>query len=390
MKRRDFLSASVLAGAGLPIVGLAQTRPCPPSTVAVDGGQTVTTACVAGDAQGDWVARSTGPGVIWAHRFNDPATVARFTIAPDLPQAIQYVKHVANDGIMGDGCLSIDSPAGARQYGSWGRPMRPIAGDVNKPGLELGPTITSAAQANSAFVNMRGGFFGHSEYHTRWPGQFIGTDYYLQFRVKFHPNRFNADEPMGKMLMFVTGYQTPQQEIVMRLRTDYGGRWFNMYTSVGTNFNSELNDPQGGGNGSSLQPGGAFGSTCIQGVAPDGTNKCYLWPTGEWITVLVHVIPGRQHVSSNLSDPANPKETGIEVFVARAGQTTYTKIWDKKNYVWFYDANYVDQSPAPFGWNWLNFTAFTGGSVAVPSAHGYYHRHDQMIFSKQFIPCPVV
>jgi hypothetical protein len=165
-----------------------------------------------------------------------------------------------------------------------------------------------------------------------------------------------------------------------------------MYTSVGTNFNSRLTGPQGADTGAAIQPGGPYAQSCVIGEAKLGGtfNNCWVWPTEEWVTVLIHVVPGHQNVSGNLSDPANPRDTGIEVWVARAGQTSYTKIWSKLDYIWYFGVNYLDGSEQPYGWNWLNFTAFTGGNVAVPSVNGYYHRHDQVIFSKQFIACPQV
>jgi hypothetical protein len=388
MKRRDFLVTSALAGAALPTLVKSQVKPCPPPTLSAAGGTSVTTGCATTSAQADWTSRSTAAGVIWAHRFTDDASVNKFIVG-DLTAAKPFVFRVPNDGIMGDGCLCIDTPAGKTQTGSWGRPMQPIPGDINRPGLPVGSDF---AQVTPQFNNWRGGFFGHSSYASQWPGQMIGTDYYVQYRVKFHPNRFNSNEPSGKMLMLVTNYTTPSQEIVVQALTDYGGGYYRMYTSVGSSFNSFLSNPQGAPMGASIQPGGPYAATCVigQGQLGKAFSNCFVWPTNEWVTVLMHVIPGRQNVNSNLADPANPHDTGIEVWVARTGQTSYTKIWDKKDYVWHFDNNYLGGEQMPFGWNWLNFTAFTGGAVAVPSVAGYYHRHDQVIFSNQFIACPTV
>jgi len=71
MKRRDFLLTSVgVTGAMLPLASRALSAPCPPGTLTVSGGTTVQTPCVPpGDAEADWIARSTGPGVVWAHDF---------------------------------------------------------------------------------------------------------------------------------------------------------------------------------------------------------------------------------------------------------------------------------------------------------------------------------
>lgn len=57
MKRRDFLAASAgLAGAAIPAWARAEAAPCPPPSLSVSGGQSVTAECVAAD---------TGGGPLW-------------------------------------------------------------------------------------------------------------------------------------------------------------------------------------------------------------------------------------------------------------------------------------------------------------------------------------
>lgn len=338
----------------------------------------------------DWVARSTANNVVWAQRFTTAQDVDKGKI-----NNVSTVTFVSNDGIIGDGCVELAVPAGVGGGGSWGRPLAPISGDVNRAGLTaLSVTITNNSQVTSQFNNMVGGHFGHSSYHATWPGKFVGTDYWVQYRVKFSANRFNSNEPIGKMLMLVTNYQTPNQEIVTLMRTDYGGGWYNMYTATGNQFNSFLTDPQTQAGDYSWQPGGAYASTCLASAGSNSGNgvACWNWrPTGEWITVLIHVIPGRQYVVANVGDASNPKETGIEVWVARENDLKYTLIWRKLDYVWNYDTTVTEGpggGPMPFGWNWLNFSPFTGGAVAVPSVAGWSHRHDQVICANKFIPCP--
>src|SRR5512141_945878 len=79
MKRRQFLASSAtLAGALVPVLGRAQSTPCPPPSVSVGGGSSATAACGNTVGSADWVTRSTGPGVIWAHDFSDPREVDQF------------------------------------------------------------------------------------------------------------------------------------------------------------------------------------------------------------------------------------------------------------------------------------------------------------------------
>ena len=78
MKRRQFLISAGLTGALLPLVARAQSKPCPPETLSVGGGSSTRSVCDQGDAEADWVARSTGPGVVWAHDFRDVDEVAKW------------------------------------------------------------------------------------------------------------------------------------------------------------------------------------------------------------------------------------------------------------------------------------------------------------------------
>lgn len=343
----------------------------------------------AGDLNADWEDRSTGPGVVWAQRFTSSSDVDRMNISNNA-----NVTFVPGGGIIGDGCARLNVPAGIGGSGSVGRPLAPINGDINNAGLTpLAITISNNSQVTSQFNNMVGGHFGHSSYHSTWPGRFVSTDFYLQYRVKFSANRFNSDEPTGKMMMLVTNYQTPNQELVALARTDYGGGWYFMYTNIGA---TQLTDPQDESGDASFEPGGVYDATCVESAGSNAGNgtSCYNYrPTGQWQTILLHLIPGRNRVNGNLNDPANPHETGIEVWVAKDGETSYRKIWEKFDYVWLYDTGITEGpggGPMPFGWNWINWSPFTGGPVALPSVNGWYHEHDQLICSKEFIPCPAI
>jgi len=112
MKRRDFLKSSVsLTGSLVPAFALA--RPCPPTSLSVSGGQSVRTSCVApGDLEADWSARSSGPGVIWAHDFRSDAEVNNFIKVPNgMKVGVHPMSLMAHrttvDGVTGGGCLEL-------------------------------------------------------------------------------------------------------------------------------------------------------------------------------------------------------------------------------------------------------------------------------------------
>jgi len=79
MKRREFLQRSAgLAGALVPGLAMAQTRPCPPPSVAVTGGTTASSSCSPLDADADWKARSAG--ALMATRFDTLEEVTRYRL----------------------------------------------------------------------------------------------------------------------------------------------------------------------------------------------------------------------------------------------------------------------------------------------------------------------
>jgi hypothetical protein len=155
-----------------------------------------------------------------------------------------------------------------------------------------------------------------------------------------------------------------------------------MYTNFGSKSNANLNSFQGqNGSLGSYQPGGAFDSTCTY----PNWGGCWQWPMDEWVTVLIRVIPGHHNGDANgpnMADPNNKKDTGIQVWVARRGETTYTKIWDKLDYVWSWDSS---SGTTCYGFNVFMPSQYMNN---VASTVDWYRRFDQVIFSRQFIPCP--
>jgi hypothetical protein len=116
MKRREFLWQSTgLAGLLVPAVGKSGT-PCPPDWFSVAGGTSASSNCSSADAQADWLARSTGPGVVWAHDFRSAAEVHNFTDLsyPEMGTTATWagcqVQHDASDGITA-GSVALTFPS---------------------------------------------------------------------------------------------------------------------------------------------------------------------------------------------------------------------------------------------------------------------------------------
>ena len=163
-----------------------------------------------------------------------------------------------------------------------------------------------------------------------------------------------------------------------------------MYTNYGKNQTgtegAKLNALQDNyaGNGTSVQPGGDYADSCRIGTY----TNCWQYPTDRWITVLVHVVPGHHNGDSNAADmssTSNRRDAGIEVWVADYGATTYTKIWEKFDYVWNYDA--TTSYGNAYGFNALSLSQYMNGALA---GVGWWRRYTQVIFSTSFIECPKV
>lgn len=410
MKRRDFLWYT---GASALVPTLARGLPCPPPKVSTGAGASATTACTAVTAQSDWITRSTGPGVMWAHNFASATEVDKFrfengygvdpTGGHDPNKTLVWDP---TDGFAGGGNATITIPTGGTAAAEWLRPLQALPGDR---GYTKGPDWVGQSTYTSG--NWGLGFYGNSAYHDTSTSNgapvWAGTDFYLQYRVKISASRFTAGNPDGKLIFIGVTNLTPDHEIVVQSlqRSEFA-----VYTNFGDRNNSVLSAPQlaytiaeNHGNvpgWSSYQPGGAYATTCVPPANnPNALNDfvvppCWGWPADTWVTLLVHVIPGIDGSNPTGGDAVanNPNgtltnvngkgqacnNTGFQAWIALPGQTTYTKIWDKQDYVWCFQ-------PGPNGWN---STAPSGYMNNVNAVAGWTQKFTQVIFSTQFIPCP--
>jgi len=398
MKRRQFLTSAAVAGGSLlvPKLLLAQ-QPCPPSPVSVQGGASVTTPCVMGDAEKDWLLRSgqdaanPQPGVVWFHDFRSDAEVDNFRWTPGYkggndPLAKgangqapypQNTRRITTDGIAGTGggCLEIVRHAGSGgDTSEWWRPFSPLrAGGNGKPADDPGAngTITrktwSVSDGSSTTSGWSGGYYGHSSYHSS--GGFDGTEFWLQARVKMDPNRAASNNPQtGKLFYFTrTDRSLTSQEIVTEsLERVNGQNYFSMYRSGSPPLE---NDTPGAGN----QPGTEYG-TVGDGICRFDNNggrlaNCWKWPAGQWATLMYHVRPGR----------SGAPETLVEVWVQEKPGTSPVRIWNQNDIKLPLDVK--------MGHNALIVSGYMN-QMSVGTQ--FYHRVTQLIFSKQPIPWPQV
>ncbi|MGQ0384064.1 MAG: hypothetical protein ACT4UP_05180 [Gammaproteobacteria bacterium] len=394
MNRRDLLVGSAgLAGWLLPAIGRTQTQPCPPPIFGVEGGQTQSTPCVAGNAEADWLLR-TGqnpqfpqPGVVWFHDFRSDAEVNAFRWQngwgndPGSQSTLgSSCRRITTDGITGGGCLEIVRPAGSTEPPSWWRPFSPLTGASNGRGADdpganstmprLAWTGLTNRQANSEWKK---GYYAHADYsgnHSyggrNWTtSDFDGREFWLQFRFKVSAGRMNSSVASGdgKYLFIATTGATLTQELVVQSSKNM----FLWYTNFG---NSP--DPPGGslwGN-NSRQPGGDYASCDI----PTLGQNCWQYQPDQWVTFLFHIVPGHHMV----------RDTRLEVFAARQGSTQYETIYSFLNTINFDDGPSLGH---PRAYNAFQPSAYCNG---LSSNTAWTQRYDQIIFSKNFIPCPAV
>lgn len=351
---------------------------------ALDAGVSVTFYYETGLEQADWEARISGANVVWFHDFRADAEVDQFRWIGGQgndPNSIDpgsaYCRRVSSDGPTGN-CLEIYRPAGSSEVAGWWRPFSPLdAASTGKGAADPAANGSLTARAwDSSNPSQNGqwtyGYYGHADYHSgdTWDGE----EFYIQFRVKFSASRWTGGNASydGKLAFIgVTGL-TPTQELLIQSK---GDMTYGMYTAFGSPGPLEfLNDPQGETDPTlaSQQPGGAYAASCkYPNINP---ANCWGWDSDSWHTVLIKVTPG--HGPAGQWGAA---DNGIEVWVARAGETSYTKIWDKLDYQLYFDTR------KPIGWNAFQPSSYHNGQTMPQD---FYQRYTQIIFSKSYIECP--
>ena len=372
MKRRDFLATTV-SSAGLLVPEWARSAPAcaPPVLTPSGGGTAATTPCGSSTAEADWTSRSTGAGVVWAHDFRTDAEVNAYRWTSGYgsgndPNAAGHAtaancRRLAGDGPTGN-CLEILRRAGTGECESvWWRPFAPCTAPGN--GLTANdraangtiPLLNYTPVARGDQISsVTRGYYGHANYRT---ANFDGSEFYLQMRVKMDPRRIQSPDTVGKLTYISTAYRSlTSQELVTYSYGDGGN--------------------QGGGKNYFRIYGGwqVFGAldqevNPYDGIQPGSDSNADWYYSGGWDTIMYHIVPGRVGVD----------ETLFEVYAAHPGETAYTRIWRQTFAVVEFEWNN--------GWNAFIASTYNNGNNMRSD---FYHRYAQIIFSKQFIPCPQV
>lgn len=336
-------------------------------------------------AEADWQSRISGTGVVWYHDFRSDSEVDNFRwqngFGNDVNDVFQPGRCIRNTalGITGGGCLELKHLTGVNNAPGWWRPFSALTASGNgrasdDPGANGTLTIHPDWDPTNTSMN---GNWGRSYYAAQseidsgaggfTASDFDGTEFYLQFRYRVTAGRYAAGNASlgGKICFIATTKNTPNQELVFQNMLNRVWLW---YTNIGSSPDTggSLGEPGFTGK----QIGGEYESCNFQSSPYPG---CWLYVPNEWVTFMVHVVPG-----TNL----NP-DTNLRVYVAREGQTSYETVFFKANNTIQFSA----PGTHPRGYNAFQPSNYMNNQNANTAWSQYY---DQIILSKNFIPCPQV
>ena len=269
------------------------------------------------------------------------------------------------DGVTGGACLETLRKAGSNDGSNWWRPLSAFDGAGNGRGIDdPGDSGTIAVrswlptQGGNQTSGWRDGYYGHPNYQS---SNFDGHDYYIQARVKLHPDR-QAEPKVGKLFYFTrTDKSLTAQEIVTKSLHNgsvVGDAVFFVYRGGGFPLAS---DPPGG-----AQPNRE------SSLFTANSEGYWAWPFNEWVTVLYHVRGGLNGGGDTL----------FRVWVDWDGTKKvnhYIKVWDQPTVDLSYGSNF------PFGHNAIIASGYMNGANF---SQDIWQRYDQIIFSTQSIACP--
>jgi hypothetical protein len=376
----------------------------------VQGDGLIYTRDAVNDAQSDFDLRKNGAGVVWWHDFEREEEMQAFRWSGefidgndpygDAPDGRwDGVRYEANGGITA-GALAMYHPAGVANRSSWWRPLSPFLSETNATGLGNGkleddpganglitPLDWNPTPGGAQTRDHQVGYYLNPAYEASFPGQYDGNEFYFQCRHNVDTRRwlssyFNS----GKRIYFTrTDRSLTDQEIVLE-----GGEPRGLNGSVVPDLRDWLSMYRSGGDTLESDPPG----TVVQGNQPnthwdqatvgtgicrtDGTGgmeaNCWQFTGDDWDTMLYHIKQGTD---------GNP-DTVLDIWVAKPGETEYSYIWDQPNIPLPYDTGVQGGA---LGHNAIIMSIYQNGNAPVSE---FYYRWCQLIFSRNFIPCPQV
>lgn len=319
----------------------SQTRPCPP--ILNESDATSSSADCRIDATKDWLYRSTLPGVKWAHNFESDEEITFWLWAGGIGDdpnrestGGKLVTRDTSDFVSGGGSLKLLREAGTAESASWWRPMSAMQesgrGEPDIGYAESSPTISSPRQNDCCRIAT----WPHGNYGPSSTGEWEGSEFYLQMRMKLDPVR-RDDETVGGKIIYLT--RTERSLVAQEVVTYYRGgppHTFGLYKAGSPAINNDVSY----------------------------VDHVY----DEWFTVLYRIVPGDE----------NQPNTTIEVWRALQGESSYTKIYEVLDEAIDYQDTYNK------AWNAVLISIYHNG-IELPE---FWQKYDEIIFSTEYIPPP--
>lgn len=404
MKRRTFLLNSAgLTGVFLPVLGSAQSKPCPPSPVSAAGGSTVSTLCPAGSAEADWLSRSTAPGVVAAYDFSKPPANGGDwkwgSLAPGIT-CMSWKESVYS------GVRTLDTaiyPPGSTASLRWSLPQG--TGERSDSWLI---SIDQYAQQ-----------FGEGdEFYIQWRQRMDST--YATFAFRNTSGGITTfkhiiiSEGMQDPMPYSTtrayyGYEGPgtnsdntindvrfcsENQLVMIARNNVSNsiKYPQMYHGCGfyqgfTTYANSVYTDRNEGNQSAA-------TKCIYNGSGEHSNPatCFSYLPETWMTFMIRVICGPQGTAT--SSLGGGTQSGfinstVEYYGAYEGESAFSLLHRKTGIV----LRRGNSSPTP-GWSptqkfgvfgWMTFMTLKDDAQAHPTANTWV---SQVIISRKAIPVP--
>ncbi len=348
----------------------------------------------------------------------------------------------------GDGSWRI----GIDSSGLWVRPLAALraAGLPEDIGISSGaahkarvwpPAGTKDGRPHLYF---REGYWGHRSYwdpqhgtaeYKDWlprdnPGRrggartdaFEGDGLWIQFRARISRDKLEPGQPQTKMLFIQTCTGSGSGQFFWTsgpknrdMRPgDEGSILVGMtsYADRAAPAGGVLSVPQGYGFGKSKQPTAwqypqSFPQCRWQGHTKRSA-ECWRFPADEWVTYLLHFKFGRDNAPLNETGQSTSKlrgpwpsetdpayRTTFQLFVARHGQTEYTRITDHDAFTWLFgdqkfQAGYYFYNPPGLNALWLGAPGnqYIGSGSVAPPLRPNWIDYTQVIVSREPIAPP--
>lgn len=312
----------------------------------------------------------------------------------------------------------------------WTRVFSALTGDSNGLGVDdvniAGTPMRSRVRDNPRYAphgKVFGyGWYGHPEYqsrfrtwrpseHGRYPiddiaraGLWDGDEFYLQFRLKIDPRYWtlNTIDPRSESSDFSRKLWMLQAEMTVPQQITAAISPSNRYlipSTAPSPFLLAAYSFNGGLAGRVLADGldgsGSFqpGSRWVSSAVPDSflpSGSAWEYPPGEWLTFHLRVRPGLDWIEGR---PA-PRNTLVEMQVARPGETRYTTLFSMADQALVYGSSgpqeHAWRTALP-GYNAFSPTGYLNIELGnVPPKAAYSIRWTQIVFGKRPIAVPAV